>query len=52
MIWLPVNLVGLIPGYAYELALRVAAEYASMLKSAHSERCSLKKRTNTAGGTF
>lgn len=52
IIWLPVNLVGLIPGYANEPAFNEAAENASTLKSAHSERCSLRKRTSTAGGTF
>lgn len=52
IIWPPVNLVGLIPGYAYELAFKDVAEKASTLKSAHSERCSLKNRTRTAGGTF
>lgn len=52
MIWLPVNPVGLIPGYAYNLAFRDVAEKASTVKSAHSERCSLRTRTSTAGGTF
>lgn len=52
IIWLPVNLVGLIPGYVYGQDFNAEATKASTLKSAHSERCSLRNRTSTAGGTF
>lgn len=52
VVWLPENWEGLNPGKANESPLNDAAAYASTLKSAHSERCSLRNRTISEGETF